>query len=167
MLSKVGPGDLGDLLVNALAQAGVDTRGVVRGVVETTALAVVSVDAKGERDFVLYRQGCADASFAADEVALDVVRASRVIHVGSLSLATPASAGAQRLAIATAIAAGALISADVNFRPALWRDREAMLATGREAIAHADIVRSTRWSSMGSPARTTSSPRSVRSGIIG
>ena len=141
MLSTVGPGHLGDLLIAALAQAGVDTRGIVRAGVETTALAVVSVDAKGERDFVLYREGCADASFAADEVALDVVRASRVIHVGSLSLATPLSAGAQRLAIATAIDAGALISADVNFRPAIWRDREAMLATGREAIAGADIVK--------------------------
>jgi sugar/nucleoside kinase (ribokinase family) len=141
MLSKVGPGPLGDLLITTLSQAGVDTRGIVRAEVETTALAVVSVDAKGERDFVLYREACADASFAADEVALDIVRASRVLHVGSLSLATPASAGAQRLAIATAIDAGALISADVNFRPAIWRDQEAMLATGREAIARADIVK--------------------------
>jgi len=141
MLSKVGPGALGDLLVATLRHAGVDTGGIVRAAVETTALAVVSVDTAGERDFVLYREGCADASFAAAEVALEVVRASRVLHVGSLSLATPASAAAQRLAVATAIEAGALISTDVNFRAAIWRDREAMLATGREAIARADIVK--------------------------
>jgi len=141
MLSKVGPGHLGDLLIGTLAQAGVETRGIVRAAVETTALAIVSVDAEGERDFVLYRDGCADSSFAADEVALDVVRRSRVLHVGSLSLATPPSAAAQRLAIATAIEAGALVSADVNFRPAVWRDHEAMLATGRDAIASADIVK--------------------------
>jgi fructokinase len=141
MLSKVGPGHLGDLIIATLERAGVDTRGVVRAGVETTALAIVSVDAAGERDFVLYREGCADASFAADEVALDVVRAARVLHVGSLSLGTPASAAAQRRAIATAIDAGALVSADVNFRPALWRDKEAMLATGREAVASADIVK--------------------------
>lgn len=141
MLSKVGPGYLGDLIVATLAEAGVDTRGIVRAAVEPTALAIVSVDAAGERDFVLYREGCADASLAAEEVALDVVRASRVLHVGSLSLATPASAAAQRLAVATAIDAGTLVSADVNFRPAIWRDHEAMLATGREAIASADIVK--------------------------
>ena len=141
MLSKVGPGALGDLLIATLAEAGVDVRGIVRARTETTALAVVSVNADGERDFVLYREGCADASFAAGEVALDVVRASRVLHVGSLSLATPASAAAQRLAVATARAAGALVSTDVNFRPAIWHDPDAMLATGREAIASADIVK--------------------------
>jgi fructokinase len=141
MLSKVGPGYLGDLLVATLAEAGVDTTGIARATVETTALAIVSVDAAGERDFVLYRDGCADASFAAEEVALDVVRASRVLHVGSLALATPASAGAQRLAVATATDAGVLVSADVNFRPALWREPEAMLVTGREAIAGADIIK--------------------------
>jgi fructokinase len=141
MLSKVGPGYLGDLLIETLARAGVDTRWIIRSAAETTALAIVSVNAERERDFVLYREGCADASFAADEVALDVVRASRVLHVGSLSLATPASAEAQRLAVASARAAGALISTDVNFRPAIWRDPDAMVATGREAVASADIVK--------------------------
>ena len=29
----------------------------------------------------------------------------------------------------------------MNFRPALWRDPEAMRATGREAVANADIVK--------------------------
>src|ERR1700674_4634074 len=53
MLSKVGPGHLGDLLIGTLARSGVETRGIVRAAVETTALAIVSVDAEGERDFVL------------------------------------------------------------------------------------------------------------------
>ena len=141
MLSKVGPGSLGDMLIETLARAGVDTGAIIRSPVEPTALAVVSVNADGERDFMLYREGCADASFAANEVALDVVRASRVLHVGSLSLATPASAAAQRLAVACARDAGALISTDVNFRPTIWRDHEAMHATGREAVAGADIVK--------------------------
>ena len=90
MLSKVGPGSLGDLLIDTLAAAGVHTGAIARSTAETTALAVVSTGPDGERDFVLYREGCADASYAAEEVALDVVRASRLLHVGSLSLATPA-----------------------------------------------------------------------------
>ena len=34
-----------------------------------------------------------------------------------------------------------MVSADVNFRPALWRDLDAMRATGVEAVANADIVK--------------------------
>ena len=141
MLSKVGPGPLGSLLIETLARAGVDTRGIVRSQVDPTALAVVQVNANGECDFMLYRDGCADSRFEPDDVALDIVRACRVLHVGSLSLASPLSAQAQRLAVKTARDAGALISADVNFRPAIWRNLDAMYATGREAIAGADIVK--------------------------
>ncbi len=141
MVSKVGPGRLGELLIETLAGAGVDTRAILRAGVETTALAIVSLDASGERDFALYREGCADASLAAGEIDRAVIRGSRLLHVGSLSLGTPVSAEAQRFAIALAREAGALISADPNLRPAVWRDREAMLATGREAVASADIVK--------------------------
>ena len=108
---------------------------------ETTSLAVVSLDASGDRDFALYREGCADASLAVEELDLDVVGTTRVLHTGSLSLGSPASAAAQRAAVAAAREAGALISADPNLRPAVWRDPAAMLATGREAVAAADIVK--------------------------
>ncbi|MGB8313084.1 MAG: carbohydrate kinase [Aestuariivirga sp.] len=141
MLGRVGPGSLGSLLLEALARAGVDTHGIGRSQADPTALALVSVNSGGESDFMLYRDGCADSRYAPDEVELDIVRACRVLHVGSLSLASPLSAQAQRLAVNTARDAGALISADVNFRPAIWRNLEAMYATGREAIAGADIVK--------------------------
>src|SRR5436190_24299642 len=57
MISKVGPGTLGDLLIETLAQAGVTTASVARAVNEPTALAVVSLAANGDRDYVLYRNG--------------------------------------------------------------------------------------------------------------
>jgi len=141
MLSKVGPGVFGDLLIETLKTAGVETFGIARATAEPTALAVVSLAPNGERDFVLYRQGCADAAFSEDELPLEAMRNCRLLHVGSLSLATPVSAGAQRRAIATVRENGGLISADVNFRPALWRDLQAMRATGLEAAASADILK--------------------------
>lgn len=141
MLTKVGPGLLGSLLIETLAQAGVDTHGIVRSAIDPTALAVVSVNAHGEPEFMLYRNGCADSRYEPADLALDVVQACRVLHVGSLLLAYPLSGQAQRLAVQTARSAGALISTDVNFRPALWSDIDAMYATGREAIASADIVK--------------------------
>ena len=141
MLSKVGREPFGDLVVKALSAAGVDTAAIRRAVTETTALAAVSINATGERDFTLYRAGCADARYAPEEVETSIIRDARLLHVGSLSLATPASAAAQRLAVATAREAGACVSADPNLRPSAWHDHEAMLAAGREAVASADIVK--------------------------
>jgi fructokinase len=141
MVSKVGRGHFGTLLIDTLATAGVKTKAITRAGFETTALAVVSLDAGGERHFTLYREGCADASMAPGELDLAVIRGSRVLHVGSLTLGTPVSAAAQRLAVSEARDAGALISADPNLRPAVWRDPQAMLAAGREAVAAADIVK--------------------------
>jgi fructokinase len=141
MISKVGPGTLGDLLIETLAQAGVATASVARAANEPTALAVVSLAANGDRDFVLYRNGCADANLAVEDLPLAQLRTCRILHVGSLSLATPVSAAAQRRAVALVRESGGLVSADVNFRPALWRDIEAMRATGVEAVANADIVK--------------------------
>ncbi len=141
MISKVGPGALGTLLIETLAQAGVATTSIARASTEPTALAVVSVAANGDRDFILYRNGCADANLAVEDLPLAQLRRCRILHVGSLSLATPVSAAAQRRAVALVRESGAMVSADVNFRPALWRDLEAMRATGIEAVAHADIVK--------------------------
>lgn len=141
MLSKVGDEALGAAVLEALAVCGVDTGAVIRARGEKTALAVVSVAADGERDFALYRENCADSNYAADEVALHVVRASRVLHVGTLPLAAPTSAAAQRAAMRSALRAGNRISADPNFRPAFWRDRAAMRQAGLEVVAAAHIVK--------------------------
>jgi fructokinase len=141
MLSKVGPGAFGELLVQTLVDAGVEPLGIVRATTEPTALAVVSLAANGEREFMLYRDGCADANLSAEELPMDALRDCRLLHVGSLSLATPVSAGAQRRAIGGVREHGGLISADVNFRPAIWRDLEAMRATGVEAARSADILK--------------------------
>jgi fructokinase len=141
MLGKVGHGYFGNLLIQTLERAGVDANAIVRSANEVTSLAIVNANLRGEPEFTLYREGCADASYGPEEVATDVVRSCRVLHVGSLSLATPASARSQRAAVGLAREAGALVSTDVNFRPALWRDVEAMIATGREAVASANIVK--------------------------
>ena len=63
MLSKVGPGPLGALLIETLARAGVETRGIVRSQVNPTALAVVSLNPAGESEFMLYREACADSRY--------------------------------------------------------------------------------------------------------
>ena len=141
MLTKVGGEAFGAAVTGALAAAGVDTRAVVRAPGLNTTLAVVTLTAEGDRDFFFYREGAADTVYAPEELDAGLIAATRILHVGSLSLGTPVSASAQRYAVERAVASGALISADPNFRPAFWRDREEMRAAGREVLAAANIVK--------------------------
>jgi fructokinase len=141
MLSKVGEEAFGRLLVATLQANGVATEGVVMSRAGNTSLAVVTVDHAGDRDFMFYRAGCADTIYTAEEVAADIVRGTRVLHVGSLVLAEPISAAAQRHAIALAQAAGVTVSADVNLRPSLWREPEDMRRAGLEAAGVANILK--------------------------
>lgn len=141
MISKVGAEAFGGLALAALGNAGVAVEGVLRTPAHNTALAVVSLTPEGERDFFFYRENCADSNFSAGEVPVEMVQASRVLHVGSLWLATPTSAAAQRRALGCARQCGALVSADPNFRPAFWRDPDRMRQAGLEVVRAANIVK--------------------------
>jgi fructokinase len=141
MLSKVGDEAFGRLLIATLAGYGVETEGVLTTREGNTSLAVVTVAADGERDFILYRKGCAESTYAPAEVATDIIRASRILHVGSLLLGEPVSAAAQRCAVRVAREAGVLVSVDVNLRPSLWRDPAEMRAVALEAAEEADFLK--------------------------
>jgi fructokinase len=141
MLSKVGGEAFGTAVVQALRTAGVDTRALVRAAGQNTTLAVVTLTAEGDRDFFFYRENAADTTYQPDEVALDLVEQSRILHIGSLSLGTPVSASAQRRAVQAARDSGTLISADPNFRAAFWRDPDAMQVAGREVLAAANFAK--------------------------
>ncbi len=141
MLSKVGEEAFGLLLVDTLAGYGVATEGVVMSRTGNTSLAIVTVDADGDRDFMFYRTGCADTIYAPDEVAVDIVQEARVLHIGSLVLAEPIAASAQRYAVRLAREAGVVVSVDVNLRPSLWPDPEDMRRGALETVAAADILK--------------------------
>jgi fructokinase len=141
MLSCVGRETFGRTLLDALSQDGVDTSGVLEAEGRSTGLAVVTLDAAGERDFFFYRNGCADQDYAPGDVRRGVLEQTEVLSVGSLFLASPASAAAQRFAVEAVTRAGGRIAADPNFRPPLWKETGAMIAAGREVIAAAHIVK--------------------------
>ena len=141
MLSKVGDDAFGRLLVNTLSSYGVATEGVACTNTGTTALAVVTVAPDGDREFMFYRTGGADSSYAPAEVDAAAIRAARVLHIGSLILSEPIPASAQRHAVAVAQANGVMISADVNLRPSLWSDPDDMRRAALEAVRAANILK--------------------------
>jgi fructokinase len=141
MLSKVGDDAFGRLLTTTISASGASVEAIVVTQDHLTGVAVVTLDEQGDRDFLFYRQDCADVNYAPDEVRADLIQGARVLHVNSLVLASPVSASAQRHAMALAQAAGVLISVDPNLRPLLWESREAMVAAAREVVAAANILK--------------------------
>jgi len=114
---------------------------VARTSAGTTALAVVTVAADGDREFMFYRAGGADSTYAPAEVDEAAIRAARVLHIGSLILSEPIPASAQRHAVAVAQGMGVMISADVNLRPSLWSNADAMRSAALEAVRAANILK--------------------------
>jgi fructokinase len=110
----------GDFLLDSLQRAGVDTHGVARTGEANTALAFVALDAKGERSFSFYRPPSADLLFRPEHFSDDSFREAAVFHVCSNSMTDPQLAQTTREGMRRARAAGALVSFDLNLRPALW-----------------------------------------------
>lgn len=144
MLSKVGEESFGRLLIDTLRRYGVATTGVPTTRAGNTSLAFVTILPDGDRDFMLYRNGCAESTYGPAELDEAVVRATRVLHVGSLILGHPVSAATQRRAVRIARESGALISVDINLRSSLWPNRQDMRAAAAEAAESANILKASR-----------------------
>ncbi len=143
-VGMLGADMFGDFLLDSLREAGVGTDFVVRTGAARTALAFVALDGDGERSFSFYRPPAADLLFRAEHFAPACFERSAAFHACSNSLTEAAIAEATLEGMRRARAAGALVSLDLNLRPALWpRDVD---PTPRlwQALAEADLVKLAR-----------------------
>jgi fructokinase len=140
-LGKVGADPWGDFLIRTLHESGVDVRGVCRTAEARTALAFVSLQPDGERDFVFYRHPGADMLYEPDEVDAAVIEGASVLHVGSLSLMAEPARAATMHAVALAQQQGALLSYDPNVRRSLWPDEHTARQTIRTLWERANIIK--------------------------
>lgn len=119
-VGMLGVDMFGDFLLAEFARHGVDTARVRRTGEARTALAFVSLDAHGERSFAFYRPPSADLLFRAADFDAGAFADLAILHVCSNSMTEPAAAEATLAGMQLARAAGALVSMDLNLRPALW-----------------------------------------------
>ncbi len=131
----------GDLLLRELVQAGVDTTHARRTDAANTALAFVSHAANGEREFSFYRPPAADLLFRDSDFDSATFSTGNQFHAGSCSMTEAAAAAATLQGMTRARAAGALVSFDMNLRPALWPHGEDPAPTIWRALALADFVK--------------------------
>ena len=116
----LGEDRFGDFLLAHLREAGVGTDDVVRTGEANTALAFITLDAAGERSFSFYRPPAADLLFRLQHFRARAFEDLRVFHVCSNSLTEPEIAAVTLEGMQRAHRAGALVSFDLNLRPALW-----------------------------------------------
>ncbi|GAB2591607.1 carbohydrate kinase [Dyella jejuensis] len=131
----------GDFLLHSLQQAGVDTADVVRTGEANTALAFVTLDSLGERSFSFYRPPSADLLFRAEHFRPETFDDTAVFHVCSNSMTDADLADATLEGMRRARRAGALVSFDLNLRPALWPLGSEPRAHVWPALLLADVVK--------------------------
>jgi fructokinase len=138
----VGDDPFGRYLVGVLAELGVET-GYVSYVQEATTLAFVAVH-RGEPDYHFVRNPGADNLLAPEAIDRLPVGGGTILHFGSNSLAVEPIRSAILHLLGRAEKARALVSFDVNLRPAFWADIGEAPELCRQVAARAQIVKVNR-----------------------
>lgn len=141
MVACVGADAFGDELIRSMTRAGIDCRYVEQTKTAPTTLAVVSLDASGDRSFSFYRDTCADVSIEPERIVEEMLEDVALVHVGSLSLTHEPVRSATRKLIEMAKAQGIAVSYDPNYRPLLWKSEEEARRQMRSLLPLADIVK--------------------------
>ena len=137
-IGKTGRDQFGAYLRKVLEENRVDCSGMRTGAQPTT-MAIVSVDHTGERTFSFVRG--ADCELSPDEINEPAVCRSKFLHFGSVSLTRGIARSGTIFAARAARQAGALVSYDPNYRPALWRSEEEASEWMRVPLPLVDIIK--------------------------
>ena len=140
-IGKVGEDAFGRYLTEVLQENKVDTCYMVTDADHPTTMAVVSVDAAGERDFSFYRSANADVMLSKEDIPEEALKAAKIVHFGSVSLTADPARTATLDAAARAKKLGAIITYDPNYRANLWHSKEEAIAQMKAPLPLVDILK--------------------------
>ncbi|MDR0905723.1 MAG: carbohydrate kinase [Oscillospiraceae bacterium] len=140
-IGKVGGDMHGHYLKSVLEAENVDTRNLIVDGDCFTTLAFVEVAENGDCMYSFYRDGSADVKLRADELDAELIRGSKILQLGTLSLTAEPSRSATLSAARIAKAANVIVSCDVNYRPSLWRSEEEFRQRSAELLALVDLLK--------------------------
>ena len=140
-MGKVGDDAFGHFLVNVLSENNVDISAMRFSHEARTALAFVSLDSQGEREFMFYRHPSADMLYSPDEVDAEYILGAKLFHFGSITLITEPSRSATRRALKIARQGNMLISYDPNLRINLWPDEKSAKSGMMSVWTEAHIIK--------------------------
>ena len=140
-LGKVGTDAFGSMLVKTIADAGIETKGIVSDPTVFTTLAFVTFSPDGDRSFSFARKPGADTRLLFEELDLSLIDDAKIFHFGTLSLTDEPVRTTTQKAVAYAKEHGKMITFDPNLRPPLWSSPEAAREQILWGLAQADIVK--------------------------
>ena len=141
MVSQVGEDAFGTHILKVLNAANVDTSSVFRTNRANTALAFVSLDKTGNREFSFYRNPSADLFLDETQIAPEMFENCAALHFCSVDLVDWPVRQAHVRAIELAKQVGAFLSFDPNVRLPLWSSPADCQAAIREFLPYADLVK--------------------------
>lgn len=140
-IGKVGQDMHGTYLRDVLQTEKVDTQGLIIDPEYFTTLAFVELNDAGERSFSFARKPGADTRLKPSELAINLLKNTKVFHFGSLSLTHEPARSATYEAIRQAKDAGAIISYDPNYRAPLWESQDQAVAEMRSVLHLVDVIK--------------------------
>lgn len=140
-IGKVGNDMHGLFLKETMEKACIDTKGMIISDKVFTTLAFVSLNEQGEREFSFARKPGADTCLMEQEVNVDIIKDSKILHIGSLSLTDEPCRSATFYALQQAKDAGKIISYDPNYRALLWESVESAIAGMRSPLDYVDVMK--------------------------
>lgn len=140
-LGCVGNDSFGQYLLCCLKDHQVNTDGVTITQEAPTTMAVVSVDASGERSFSFYRKPGSDTRLRPEDIPPDMLKNTKFLHFGSVSLTQEPCKTATLYAVRTARRHGAVISYDPNYRANLWPDEATAISQMKEVLPLTDVLK--------------------------
>jgi fructokinase len=140
-IGKVGNDMHGLFLKQTLKNAGIDTTGLIMAEDVFTTLAFVALSPSGERTFSFARKPGADTQLCAGDVNEEMMKNTKIQHIGSLSLTDEPARSATYHAVSLAKKSGAYISYDPNYRATLWPDTDTARVQMRAMLPHIDMIK--------------------------
>ena len=140
-IGKVGNDFFGEQLKNAIMETGIDASCLCMDEKVHTTLALVHTGPDGDRDFSFYRNPGADMMLTEEEVPEEVIKDSKILHFGTLSMTHEEVRQATKKAVQAAEEAGTLISFDPNLRPPLWESLDVAREQVLYGLEHCHILK--------------------------
>lgn len=143
LIARVGGDPLGRCLLQTLEQYAVDDAYVQIDPQRFTTVTIVMPKSEDMLRYAIYRSGSADGALSFQEIPAELFSHARVLHYGSLCMASESSRQTTLLAIQAAKDHGMMTSVDVNLRPNSWRSNAQMVQEARHLVEVSDIVKLT------------------------
>ena len=140
-IGRIGRDSYGEFLRQTLMKNDVDVSGLSVDSKQHTTLAIVALDEQGERNFSFYRDPSADVNLCFEDVPVELLENTRILHFGSVSLTAEPARSATLQAARSAKEHGAWISYDPNYRASLWPDEQTAVERMLEPLPLADILK--------------------------